>query len=228
MSNLFLAPAPFDFTAIFGNFAKRWYYYVVLIVAITLLVLYTVRKKKKRNELSNTQKLVYTAIMSALAFVANYFTIKMSESLQISLVAFVGFFAGYMLGSGLGFASAFIGDFICGIVAPFGAYNPIIGVGTGLWGFIPGFIFETFEGNDYIKSIISFALCFILNSFAINTFGLSVMYSSTFESLLILLPTKLLTVTINAIICVCLLPIMPRILPKDKFPFVNGKERIEE
>ncbi len=221
---LLLAPAPFDFTAIFGNLAKRWYYYVVLVVAITILVLYTVKKKKKRNELSNTQKLVYTAMLSALAFVANYFTIKVSDSLQISLVALVGFIAGYMLGSGLGFASAFIGDFICGIVAPFGAYNPIIGLGTGLWGFIPGFIFESFNGNDYLKAVISFVLCFILNSFAINTFGLSVMYSMTFDSLLILLPTKLLTVTINAIVSICLLSLLPRVLPKNKFPFVVSKK----
>ena len=111
MLNLFLAPAPFDFTAIFGNLVNRWYYYVVLVVAITLLILYTIKKKKKRNELSNTQKLVYTAILSALTFLANYFTIKVNDSLQISLVALVGLVAGYMLGSGLGFTSAFIGDF---------------------------------------------------------------------------------------------------------------------
>ena len=217
MSNLFLATPPFDFAKIFGNFTKRWYWYLVLFVFLALLVVFTIIKKRKRNNLSQTQKLVYTAILSALCFIANYFTIKASDLLQISLVASVGFLAGYLLGSGLGFAAAFVGDLICGIVAPFGAYNPIIGIGTGLWGFVPGLIFERFKGNDYIKTIISFAICFLLNSFAINTFGLSVMYTMTFESLIVLLPTKLLVVAINCAISIGLVALLKKILPKTKF-----------
>ena len=154
MSNL-LAVAPFDFGAIFSNLSKRWYYYVALLVFLVAVVVVFLMVKKKRNNLNQTQKIVYTAIFSALAFVANYLTIPVSSVLQISLVATVGFIAGYTLGGLGGFAAAFIGDFICGIIAPFGAYNPIIGIGTGLWGLIPGLIFTFTKGNDFIKLSIS-------------------------------------------------------------------------
>lgn len=217
MLNL-LAVAPFDFKRIFGNIVSRWYFYLALVVFLVLLTVFCLVKKPERNALSTTQKLVYTAVLSALSFLANLFTIKASDLLQISLVATVGFVGGYLLGAGYGFAAAFIGDFICGIVAPFGAYNPIIGIGTGLWGFVPGVIFGSFKkGNSVIKTLISFAICFVLNSFVVNTLGLSLMYSMTFESLLPLLPFKLITVAINCAVCVGLVVLLPKILPRDKF-----------
>ncbi len=208
----------FDFAGIFGNFLKRWYYYVALFIVIALIVFYALKRKRKRNGLSDTQKIVYTAIFSALSFVANYFTVKVSDVLQISFVATTGFLAGYLLGGGLGFAASFIGDLICGIVAPFGAYNPIIGIGTGLWGFVPGVIFDCFNGNRCVKTVISFVVCFFLNSFVVNTLGLSLMYGMNFSSLLILLPWKFLAVAVNGVICIVLTEVLSRILPKDKFP----------
>ncbi|MBQ3596427.1 MAG: folate family ECF transporter S component [Clostridia bacterium] len=217
MENLLASVTAFDFAKIFGNLQKRWYYYLALFVVIAIIVVVTLLQKNRRNNLSPTQKIVYTAVMSALCFLANYYTIKVSDVLQISLVATVGFLSGYMLGSGLGFASAFIGDLICGIVAPFGAYNPIIGIGTGLWGFIPGVLFNNLRINQIITAIISFILCFIFNSFLVNTLGLSLMYSMTFESLLVLLPTKLLVVAINAVISILLMLTLRKILPKHKF-----------
>ena len=216
MFNL-LAVSAFDFSAIFGNIVKRWYYYLALLIFLALVIIYTVLRKNKRNSLSRTQKLVYTAMFSALAFIANYFTIKASDVFQLSFVSLVGFVAGYSLGAGLGFTASFIGDLICGIVAPFGAYNPIIGIGTGLWGFVPGVIFASLPINDYFKTALSFVICFFLNSFVVNTFGLSVMYSMSFESLLILLPGKLAVVAVNCAIAMFFTYLLPKILPKDKF-----------
>lgn len=217
----FLATAPFDFSAIFGNFTNRWYYYLALVVFLALLVVFCICKKTQRNRLSGTAKIVYVAVMATLSFVANYFTIKASDLFQISFVASVGFLSGYLLGAGWGFAASFIGDLICGIVAPFGAYNPIIGIGTGLWGFVPGVLFSSIKINDYVLTVISFFVCFLLNSFAVNTLGLALMYSMSFESLLILLPGKLAVVAINAFISCLFIGVLPRVLPKDKFPFVD-------
>ena len=211
------APAPFDFAGIFADFFSRWYYYVSLAIFIAVLVVFCFLKKTKRNNLSPTQKIVYTAFISALCAIANYATFKASDVLQISFVATTGFLAGYLLGAGSGFAASFIGDLICGIIAPFGAYNPILGIGTGLWGLVPGIIFTHVKGNDYIKTIMSFVICFFLNSFAVNTLGLSLMYSMTFESLMALLPYKLAVVVGNAVISIALLAVLRRILPKDKF-----------
>lgn len=220
----FLAVAPFDFSAIFGNVQKRWYYYVALVVFFAFVVVFSLTKKTERNKLSRTQRLVYVAVLSALSFIANYYTIKVSDLFQISFVSTVGFLAGYLLGAGWGFAASFIGDLICGIVMPFGAYNPIIGIGTGLWGFVPGVIFSHFKGNEYVKTVISFAICFVLNSFAVNTFGLSVMYTMSFESLMVLLPGKLAVVIGNGVICTLLIGVMQKVLPKDKFPFVLNRK----
>ncbi|MBE7086871.1 MAG: folate family ECF transporter S component [Clostridiales bacterium] len=217
MLNL-LKPVAFDFVAIFGNVVDKWYFYLALIVFLALLTVYCLVKKPECNALTSTQKLVYTAILSALCFMANYFTIKVSDLWQISLVSCVGFIAGYLLGGGYGFAAAFIGDLICGIVAPFGAYNPIIGMGTGLFGFVPGVIFSHFRnGNKYVKVIISFAICFLLNSFVVNTLGLSLMYGMSFESLLVLLPLKLATTAVNMVICILAVTFLPKILPRSKF-----------
>ena len=222
MSFLFLKTEPFDFGSIFGNVLKKWYYYVILAVFLAALILFFVKTKRpERNNLSKTQRLVYTALFAALSFVANYFTIKVSGALQISFVATVGFLSGYLLGGGLGFAASFTGDLICGIVAPFGAYNPIIGIGSGLWGLIPGVIFTYFKGNDYVKTAVSFIVSFVLCSFAVNTIGLSVMYSMTFLSLLSLLPVKLLVAAVNAALCFALVAVLPRILSKEKFN-LNG------
>ncbi len=222
MFSLMLAPASFDLKAIFGNFTKRWYYYLALFIALILIAVYSLTIRKKRANLDKTRKLVYTAIFSALAFIANYFTIKVSDALQLSLVATVGFFAGYTLGGGLGFVASFMGDLICGIVAPLGAYSPIIGLGSGLWGFVPGVLFTAFDKKQYVISVISFTLCFFLNSFIVNTLGLTLMYGMSFESLLLLLPYKLIGVVVNAIVCILLMPVIDRILPKDKFPFAKG------
>ena len=215
MNNLLISA--FDFSAIFGNIGKNWYYYLALAIVIALLTAFAVKTKKHRNNLSKTQKLVMMATLSAFAFLANYFTFKASDLFQISFVAAVGFVAGYLLGGAAGFAVSFIGDLICGFIMPFGPYNPIIGIGTGLWGFIPGIIFTHFKGNEYVKTVISFALGFIFNSFLVNTLGLSLMYNMSFQSLMVLLPGKLAVVCGNAALGIALISVFPRILPKDKF-----------
>ena len=219
MFNLLLKTEAFDFAKIFSNIGKQWYYYLALIIVVALLVFFSFKGKKKRNNLTGTQKIAYIAVLTALAVIANspICTIHISDMLQISLVASVGFIAGYLLGAIGGFAVSFIGDLICGIIMPFGAYNPIIGIGTGLWGFIPGIIFTCFKGNAYVKTVISFAICFVFNSFALNTLGLSLMYSISFDKLLVALPIKLVVVAINSVISCLFVALLPRILPKNKF-----------
>ncbi len=213
-----LKAEPFDFQSIFGNLTSKWYYYLILAVFFAvLLLIFTLKKQQSRNNLSKTQRLVYTAVFAALSFAANYFTVKINDALQISFVATAGFVAGYLLGGGLGFAASFIGDLVCGIVAPLGAYNPIIGIGSGLWGLIPGVVFTGNKGNDYVKTTISYAISFMICSFFVNTLGLALMYSMSFKSLLSLLPIKLLSVAVNAVLSAVLVATMPRILPKDKF-----------
>ncbi len=228
MFNL-LATKPFDFSAIFGNFARRWYYYLALIVAIGLVIVFAFFKKQNRNSLTRTQKLAYTAVLTAMAVVANLpiFTIKVGDILQVSFVATVGFLAGYLLGAGLGFTVAFIGDLLCAIIAPQGAYSPIINLGTALWGFISGVMFTCFKGNEIVKTIICFVLGFFLNSFVVNTWGLALMYGMNFNELLIVLPLKFVVVAINCAFTIALVQVLVRVLPKDKFTFVKNSTKSE-
>lgn len=217
-------PKPFDIPDIFRNIASRWYVYVV-IFAITLLLLTLILiKSKKRNNLTSTQKLVYTAVFSALSFLANYLTIKVSNEIQISLIATVGFIAGYLLGPSLAFTACFIGDLICGIVAPLGVYSPVIGLGSALMGFIPGVTFTRFNFNDYVKLAISYIAVFIIASFFVNNVGLALLYGWTIDiTILTRLPFMLIGTFVNVMVSYALLPVLNRTLPKDKFPFVKNK-----
>lgn len=215
---LFVKPNPFDFEAIFGNILSEWYFYVALVVIVVSVVLFAIFKDGYRNALSHTQKLVYCALFSALCFLANWFTIDIIPKVwQFSFIALVGFLSGYILGAGWGFAAAFVGDLICGIIRPTGVYNPIIGIGTAMWGLIPGIVFALNGKRKYLKTIISFSVCFILSSCLINTLGIALMYQMSFTKLLYLLPYKLLGVVINFAICLPLVVLLPKILPKDKF-----------
>ena len=207
----------FDFAEIFKTVRTRWYYYVALAVFLILLFsFFFFKKQPKKYNLSRTQKICYVSVLAALATVSNIFDIKISDEFQISLVATVGFIAGYMLGGGYGFAVCFIGDLLGAIINPHGPYNPIIGIGTGLWGLIPGVAFSYFKGNEYVKTAISFAVGFLLVSAGINIVGFCLMYPTyyTFEALLPTLPFKLLVVIVNLAICMGLLSVLPRLVQK--------------
>lgn len=224
----------FDFSEIFKTIVSRWYYYVALAVfVIVLFSFFFFKKQPLKNSLSKTQRICYVGILAALSTVCNIFSIAISDEFQISLVATIGFIAGYTLGGGYGFAVCFIGDLIAAIIHPFGPYNPIIGIGTGLWGLIPGIAFYYFKGNDYVKTALSFLLGFLLVSAGINIVGFCLMYPSryTFIALIPTLPLKLAVVAVNFSVCIALVSVLPRILPKTKFNFENknaGKPDGEE
>ena len=223
MSFNFLINA-FDFASIFKTIRTKWYYYVALAVFVILLFsFFFFKKQPKRHDLTKTQKICYVSVLAALATVSNIFDIKISDEFQISLVATVGFITGYMLGGGYGFAVCFIGDLLGAIVNPHGPYNPIIGIGTGLWGLIPGIAFFYFKGNGYVKTVISFVIGFLLVSAGINIVGFCLMYPTyyTFEALLPTLPLKLAVVALNCAICLGLVSALPRII---KSTAVGGKE----
>ncbi len=225
MFNLFLSNA-FDFSYIFKTVTTRWYYYVFAVAFFILLIcLSFIKKQNKRNNLSKTQLIAYVAILTALTTVTNIFTIKITDGLQISFVATVGLLAGYMLGGGWGFAVCFLGDLIGAIIHPMGPYNPIIAIGTGLWGLVPGIAFSYFRGNQYLKTIISYVLCILIVSAGLNTWGICLMYPTryTFSICLLDLPWKVLAGAVNCAISIGLICVLPRILPKDKFNLQEDK-----
>lgn len=218
MPNLLISA--FDFGEIFKTVVSKWYYYLIaFLVLVALFCFFFFKKQPKRNNLTKTQKLCYTAILTALSVVVNIYDIKISDELQISLLATVCFIAGILLGGGYGFTVGFVGDLLGAIINPHGPYNPIIGLGSGTWGLVFGIAFSFFRGNGYVKTCIAYLICFAVISAGINTVGFCVMYPTryTFEALLPALPFKLAGVAINCVISCLLLTLFKKILPKSKF-----------
>ena len=130
---------------------------------------------------STTFKIVLAAMFTAIATIANaYATIPVGPTLKFSVVLTVYFFAGIILGAPLGFVVGYIGDLLGWIIFTDGAYNPIIGISTGLFCFIPGLVFAV--SNMFIKkqgiesfvinSLISYLLCYVLCTVLLTTWGI--------------------------------------------------------
>lgn len=217
MGNL-LAPAPFDFGAIFKSVITRWYLYVALVVVIMAVVIFVcIKKPPKRNSLSSTQKIAYISILTALSVAVNILQIPF-PLVQLSFVATIAFLAGVLLGPIEGFTVAIVGDLIAGIIMPVGVYSPIIAIGTSLFGFIPGVVFAYFKGKVWIKAIISYLLTFVLSSALINTIGLCMIYTSiVLVEKLALLPLNFAFHAVNCVISILLLIAIKRIFPRNKF-----------
>lgn len=214
----------FDFAYIFKNFVTKWYYYLTLaIVLLVIILLFFIKRKTKRNKLTSTQRLVYISVLASICAIANMFDIPISEFLQLSIVSTIGLVSGYLLGAGPAFMVCFIGDLVGGIIVPKGPYNPIMGIGTGLWGLIPGLAFEYFKGNDYIKLILSFLVGFLVISLGVNTIGYALMYPNyaTLATAFSVLPLKAISLVVNVIISIFIVNTFKKILPKSKFNFME-------
>lgn len=209
----------FDILYIFKSVISKWYLYLFLILLILSVIIFALTiKQPKRNNLSKTQKVAYVSTFSALCVVVNIIQIP-TPMVQLSFVSTVACLAGVLLGPINGFVVAFLGDLLAGIIAPLGVYSPIIGIGTSLFGLVPGIIFAFFKGKDYIKLAISFLITYILSSFLLNTIGLSLIYPKFYvlAERLSTLPITFLFQVINCVISLILLRTLKRVLPKGKF-----------
>ena len=209
----------FDFADVFSNIVEKWYMYVGLAVIIVgIAVLLFVVKPKRKVSVSNTQKIVYIALLTALCTAVNVLTYYPVSYIAISFTATVCFLAGFLLGAKAGFAVGFIGDLIGAILFPQGVYNPLIGLASGLMGLIPGVVFDYFGGNRYLKVVISAVLCLIICTSGLNTLGLYLIYGlgkKTFWAYLIVrLPWQVLVSAGNCALCILLAGILPKILSK--------------
>ncbi len=212
----------FNFDEIFANFLDFWYAYALLLVFLVSFILFVVfRKKVKRHNLTQTQSITYISVLTALCAVVNVLTQYPATYIAISFVPTMCFIAGYMLGAKAGFIIGFMGDLIAAIVFPAGPYNPFIGIANGLMGFIPGFIFDNFKGNIYIKIVISTVLTLFICTIGLNTFGLWLIYGygkkSFWAYLWVRLPWQALVAAGNCVLCVSITSILRKVLPKHKF-----------
>lgn len=153
----------------------------------------------------STKKITTISMLTAIAVLFNLYTIftgvkYFAISFAISFTYIPAFVAGAFLGPFSGFTVGFIGDLIAGIIHPFGPYNAIIGIASGLLGFIPGIVFKFVKGNDTFRLVLSALLCLIICTAGLNTFALYLMNSKgqTFWAYLIVrLPFQVAVIAIN-------------------------------
>ena len=139
------------------------------------------QKKLKRLFLSDlmldateTQRIAYVGIMSALCVVCNmFFEFKLADT-QFSLTIFFSAMTGIIIGPFFGFVACFLGDLIGFLYNSGGfTYMPWIGLSMGFVAFISaiivnGFYFKSKYGI-YVKLALVSAFTFALCTIAINT-----------------------------------------------------------
>ena len=162
----------------------------------------------------STKLLVYTAVLTAFATIANIYTIPINGGGNfISLVYIPCFFAGIFLGPVLGFGVGVMADVLGMLINPLGPWLPLVTLASGLIGFMPGVIFK-YVGikSDLVKLFISIALCLIVCTCGLNTLATFLAYSKgkTFWAYLaVRIPTQLLVAGINFALIGALIKVKP-------------------
>ena len=163
----------------------------------------------------NAKYITYLATFTALATLANCFTIPFGGGSNfISLVYIPCFLAGIFLGPVGGFAVGAIGDILGIIIMPFGPWMPLITLASGLLGLIPGIIFKVMKTKiTEVKLVVSILLCLVICTAGLNTLGTFLLYAvgkkTFFVYLGARLPVQCLMAAINFVIIGALLRVKP-------------------
>ncbi len=126
--------------------------------------------------MNKTKKIVYTALLTALCVVANFLTIPIGNDKFVSLTVCICIIGGVYLGWLSGAAIGFLGDLIAHFIHPYGAYNLFIGISCAMFGVIAALVFRLNRVGVVVKICITVALCFVVCSCVLNTFGLWLQY----------------------------------------------------
>ena len=135
------------------------------------------------SECSNTQRVAYVAVMTAMCVVCNmFFEFKLADT-QFSLTIFFSALTGMVIGPVYGFIACFLGDLV-GFLYNSGGfmYMPWIGLSMGMVATISGLVmnFCNFKNkfSVYIKIAVVCALTFLLCTVAINTTAFWIIYNT--------------------------------------------------
>lgn len=141
-------------------------------------------------ELPAAKKIAYLAVFTAIAVAVNAISIDVLPTFKLTFTYTVGFLSGSLFGPIGGFAVMFIGDALGGFIAGF-VPNPIIGIGTGLIGLIPGVIVPYVKCNIVVRLLLSYILCALICTMGINAYGTFLFVSAKYASYWAFLATRL-------------------------------------
>lgn len=128
--------------------------------------------------MNKTQKLAFTALLSALSVLANAFSIPISGSNYISFTYLPSFVAAIYLGVVPATVVGFVGDLIAGLLFPKGAYNILIAIASTLIGTIAGVVYKLFPKHRFAALLISLAACTVVCTAGLNTYALWVLFGA--------------------------------------------------
>ena len=147
------------------------------IITAGLLAFSVIFEQKRLNSRKSTvtKELTAIAVFAALCAVVNVFEIPTPLN-KISLTMLFALFAGVIFGAPRAFIVCFIGDLVAALIFPQGPYNLILGLTSGLMGFIAGVVFEIRGLHKILKTIIALVIMYLICSVLLNSFALYFMY----------------------------------------------------
>ena len=168
----------------------------------------------------STKKIAYIALLTAVNTILNTFDFSVAGgSFKISLTYIATFLAGFYFGPCVGFLVGVLGDVLGCLIWPKGPWLPLMTLGSGLMGLIPGLV-RMIKGDDRLLLVISYLIVCVVCTLGLNTYTLWKTYSSIpFLEYLIIkrIPTQLPVLFINMILNLIALPYFNRlILPRLK------------
>ncbi len=155
---------------------------------------------------NTTQKITYTAVLSALSVVANIFSVQiLGSSNYLSFAYIPAYLAGIYLGVWAGGMVGLVGDVLGCLIMPQGAWNAIITLSSMLLGVIPALVYRltAHRCRNIYKLLLSLLLTTIICTSGLGTLGLWLMYGNGkvfWVYLLARLPFQLVMVAVNGII----------------------------
>ena len=121
-------------------------------------------------------KIAYIGAFTALSVIAQAFVeFKLFIDVQFSLTIFVSMLCGIVLGGGLGFVAAFLGDLLGWLINSGGMYMFWVGLSTAVVALIAGAIFSFVKRGGaafpYLKLAVSCLATFLICTVLINSLG---------------------------------------------------------
>ena len=171
----------------------------------------------------STKKIAYIALLAAISVVLNLpiISVFIPPDIKISFVYIPAFIAGFYFGPGVGFFVGVIGDILGCIIAPQGAWLPLMTLASGLMGAIPGLV-RILKVNEKVILVISYIITYFVCSMFLNTYAVWHVYIAAKKSFWIYYATKrmiptILTMLANMSINLLLFPLFNKvILPRAK------------
>lgn len=158
----------------------------------------------------STKRIAYIAMLISLSIVIGTFSPRlMGNKLTFSYT--INFLAGYFFGGVAGILVGGLGDLFGCLLAGY-APNPIVLVSSCLLGLVPALV-RKIKLPYIIHPVISFAICTVVCSSFLNTFGLMA-YSggrNFWAYMAFRMSTQIVVIAVNLVITLILVPVIGRI-----------------